>query len=414
MPRQVPKSLGFQAPMSFLQVRSSSSDDDKKEAYEKEQVALGTPPMEIYGSIRVGTPAQLMSVAFDTGSNNLLLTSSACKSVGCLAHKGYVASASSTYNPMSPDEKGLGLNQQDSNAFMIDIATGEAEGEPAYDKVCLGDQAPDPFANESDLCTNMMFLQITRMTQKPWNEFPYDGVLGLGVPRKFDSSDSLSMQRYNLMSQLAETRALKKDVVSIWMSTENDTETSEIVFGEIPEERIGSEMIWLPLSAHSFATGMWELKLNDFNAGGDRLGICGSEGCRAVLDTGTAAIGASEEQVSALVTALDIKEDCSTYNDLTNLGFEFEGYTLSIGKDDYVKKIKGRCYHQFLTIDMPEPKGPAVLLGEPFFRRYLVAYDRDSLQVGISFANHNMPKGTQETSRDLALKFIERSSTVTS
>mmetsp|Transcript_77878 Transcript_77878/g.147064 ORF Transcript_77878/g.147064 Transcript_77878/m.147064 type:complete len:442 (+) Transcript_77878:97-1422(+) len=391
---------GAQQPVSFLQTRSSTRARSSG-AMEAQQSAHGVPPLEIYGTIRVGTPPQVFSVAFDTGSSNLLLTSGRCKSVGCLSHRGYQAQLSSTY---SAEDDGDGFAKGDSDALAIDIATGEAEGEPAYDKVCLGAES---VSNDSDVCADMMFIQLTRMTQKPWNEFPYDGVFGLGVPRN-TVTEAMTTQRYNFLSQLAEKRALQRNVFSIWMSNENDTEASEITFGQMPEERIGSEFVWLPLSKRAYTTGMWEVEMKDFYSGPSRIGLCGSAGCQAVLDTGTAAIGASEEQVTALVAALNIKEDCSTYESLPPLGFEFDGYILSIGKDDYVKKVNSRCYHQFLVLDMPKPKGPAVLLGEPFFKRYFVAYDRDSLQVGLAFAKHNMPKGSTTSARELALNFMSR------
>merc|ERR1719364_465876 len=51
----------------------------------------GSPSMDVFGQIRVGTPPQLFEVAIDTGSSNLLLTSDECRSLGCLSHKTYDA-----------------------------------------------------------------------------------------------------------------------------------------------------------------------------------------------------------------------------------------------------------------------------------------------------------------------------------
>ena len=49
------------------------------------------------GTINIGTPAQSIDVIFDTGSSNFWITSSRCKDAGCLVHKAYDATESSTH-----------------------------------------------------------------------------------------------------------------------------------------------------------------------------------------------------------------------------------------------------------------------------------------------------------------------------
>jgi len=49
------------------------------------------------GSIEIGTPAQQIEVIFDTGSSNFWITSSRCQDPGCLAHKSYDATLSTTH-----------------------------------------------------------------------------------------------------------------------------------------------------------------------------------------------------------------------------------------------------------------------------------------------------------------------------
>ena len=49
------------------------------------------------GSINIGNPPQEIEVIFDTGSSNFWITSSRCTDPGCLVHKAYDATKSSTH-----------------------------------------------------------------------------------------------------------------------------------------------------------------------------------------------------------------------------------------------------------------------------------------------------------------------------
>lgn len=49
------------------------------------------------GTINIGNPNQEIEVIFDTGSSNFWITSSRCQDTGCLLHKSYDATISSTY-----------------------------------------------------------------------------------------------------------------------------------------------------------------------------------------------------------------------------------------------------------------------------------------------------------------------------
>merc|ERR1719440_2184230 len=49
-----------------------------------------------WGSMSLGTPPQEFSVIFDTGSGNLIVPDSSCKTAGCAPHKKYNSHSSTT------------------------------------------------------------------------------------------------------------------------------------------------------------------------------------------------------------------------------------------------------------------------------------------------------------------------------
>jgi len=356
---------------SFLQISSRSSPVARSRP--AEQLAYGVPPIDIYGEVRVGTPPQIFTVAIDTGSGNLLLTSDACRSMGCLGHQMYSASQSSSSQPVRLyDAQNAAQGKEPAETVLLDISTGEAEGEIVTDKVCLAD--------DSKACAPTGLVQMTSMTSEPFSTFPYDGILGVAL-----TPASVGKQ-FNLIGNLVDARLIKRNIFSIWLANEADkNDDSEILLGDLSENRMASELLWLPLSSPG---GMWQVKMTDFTVDNVKANLCGKDGCQVAFDTGTNAIAAPKGVIVSLLSRLDIQEDCSNWHDLPNLGFVFKGMILNIEKNDYVKRVADRCYHQLLGLDLPPPKKDLVLLGDPFLRKYYSIYDGESLKVGLAFSKH--------------------------
>lgn len=386
-----------QGPVSFLQMASQAV-----------QAAYSAPVVDIYGKIRVGTPPQEFSVAIDTGSSSLLLPSSTCSSMGCRGHHGYAANASSTARAARiADADGS------SPASILEIAakpemvslslsTGAAVGDLFFDRICLG--------SAGDVCADTAFVRMLQETREPFRSFPYDGVLGVGLP----GGDMAADTRMNFLGNIADGGALKSNVFGVWLATEDDEEQSEITFGEFDAGRIASELLWLPVTRSDTGgspTGTWQSTMDDVAIGGIKRGLCSGAGCEAAFDTGTNAIGGPESFVEGILAVLQIDRDCSNYESLPLVGFVFRGEIFNLERHDYVKKVgqPPECFHRFLVVDVPPPKGPLVLLGDPFLRRYYTLYDRGSMQVGIAFSNHRQKPGNLETSQQAAARLISSS-----
>jgi len=198
---------------------------------------------------------------------------------------------------------------------------------------------------------------------------------------------------------------LASDRFAVWLATDKDKEDSEITFGAASDDRIASsETAWLKLS--TYKTGMWQVALKDVSAAGQPLNICGEKGCQVAFDTGSSVIGGPAAVIEATLLALGVREDCSNFDQLPMLGFMLGDWTMHLEPTDYVERSSEGCFHRLMTVDVPPPKGPLVLLGAPFLRRYYTVFDRDALQVGVAVAKHAGEARSGESSEQAAQRLM--------
>lgn len=116
------------------------------------------------------------------------------------------------------------------------------------------------------------------------------------------------------------------------------------------------------------------------------------------MDTGTSLLAGPSDVVEGLGTKLNLKEDCSNFHQLPLLGFALGDKVLNLMPDDYIDRATGTCSLSLMTLDVPPPKGPLFIFGDPFLRRFLTVYDRDGPRVGFAVAKH---KGSEQLASKL-------------
>merc|ERR1719162_2636509 len=111
-------------------------------------------------------------------------------------------------------------------------------------------------------------------------------------------------------------------------------------------------------------------------------------GCQVAVDTGTSMLAGPSDLVDKLTTKLGAKDDCSNFHELPNIGFKIGDKVLNLSPDDYMDKSSGDCSFSVMSLDVPPPKGPLFIFGDPFLRRFVTIYDRSGPRVGFAVAKH--------------------------
>jgi len=107
------------------------------------------------------------------------------------------------------------------------------------------------------------------------------------------------------------------------------------------------------------------------------------------VDTGTSMLAGPSDLVEKLSGMVNAKEDCSNFDQLPNLGFKIGDTVLNLRPDDYMDRSASGCSFSLMALDVPPPKGPVFIFGDPFLRRFVTIYDRSKPAVGFAVAKHD-------------------------
>merc|ERR1719321_1689981 len=303
-----------------------------------------------WGNIQMGTPPQDFKVIFDTGSGNLILPSKACNMAGCNPHKKYSPKDSSTASSVV-NEKGEGSTE-------ISFGTGQISGDYVKDKFCVG-----------SMCSEVRFISANEESPEPFQEVPFDGILGMGF-------EDLSMGNgFNIVDDL-----LPQSQFAFYLTDDGD---SEITFGGYKADNLASDIVWAPVTHQSY----WQVGVEDITFDNVETGLC-EGGCQVAVDTGTSMLAGPSDLVDKLTAKVGAKGDCSNFNTLPRLGFKIGNRVLNMEPDDYMDKGGGNCDFSLMALDVPPPKGPLFIFGDPFLRRFVTIYDRATPKVGFAVAKH--------------------------
>eukprot|EP00746_Dinoflagellata_sp_MGD_P125387 gnl/MRDRNA2_/MRDRNA2_60143_c0_seq2.p1 gnl/MRDRNA2_/MRDRNA2_60143_c0~~gnl/MRDRNA2_/MRDRNA2_60143_c0_seq2.p1 ORF type:complete len:407 (+),score=108.97 gnl/MRDRNA2_/MRDRNA2_60143_c0_seq2:113-1222(+) len=92
--------------------------------------------------------------------------------------------------------------------------------------------------------------------------------------------------------------------------------------------------------------------------------------------------------VDKLSEKIGASSDCTNFAALPKLGFKLGNKVLNLDPEDYMDKGHGSCDFSLMALDVPPPKGPLFIFGDPFLRRFVTIYDKSGPSVGFAVAKH--------------------------
>ncbi|RCH79183.1 hypothetical protein CU098_006767 [Rhizopus stolonifer] len=187
-----------------------------------------------YGQVRIGEPAQLFDVVFDTGSSDFWVVSNDCQTKEyCLKHRQFQPKLSRTY------KRGKG-----DPSFSVRYGSGSIHARIGQDTLRIGSGTlQDQFvADATELST--IFERL-----------PIDGIMGLGLP-KLSKSDP---NRLTLIESMVNQQLVDKAIFSIYIQPFG----GQIDFGGMDPNLYTGSIHYAPLTSDNY----WATHMNKASFG---------------------------------------------------------------------------------------------------------------------------------------------------
>jgi hypothetical protein len=350
---------------------------------------------EFIGTIGVGTnkeggPLFNARVVFDTGSTNLWVASTLCKSFPCNTDR-----AKQFYDPV----RSLTAEPFDGVSGDIDIlfGTGELRGPLHIDTYHVGPM----------VVKRQPFAMIKEMTGAVFSSFPFEGIVGLGFK-------SLSFHGITpFFDRVIEQKALTNNEFAFYLNVDS-SKPSALLWGGVDKDLYRGPIRMFPVVQQHY----WALKLLDFKVGDRSMkdaGMLGNPVKRLIIDSGTTYFTAPSGMTNLLMDQLPERgcDEVSDYPDLTYVlrGGDNQPYNLVINQETYMlSDERNQCRPAWMTLDVAQQYGPAMILGEVFMQHFFTVFSRgdgadENARIGIAPANigaipkqvqHPVPLGVAE------------------
>ena len=321
---------------------------------------------EYYGPIAMGTPPQEFLTIFDTGSSNLWVPSSTCdktKYPSCANHSLYDHTKSSTYSP-------------NGKAFTLPYGSG----------ICSGFLSGDSITWGNFTVHNATFGEVTNEPGAVWEEVPFDGICGMGLP-------GIAVDQVPTpFSYLMKEKVLESNIYGFYLSSE-EKPTSVLTLGGTNSHFYEGDFTYIPTQKFLGNAGYWLINGDDIKIDGNSLGSCkgflSGNKCKMVVDTGTSVLTGPSKKLAPIIGKIgNVSSDCSNVKSLPTITFTFAGKDFDLGPEFYVIKAPispGGPEECQLGMQAMDQLG-LWILGDPFLRAYYSSFDPVNSQVGFAKA----------------------------
>jgi len=306
-------------------------------------------------NITLGTPPQTFAVQVDTGSSNLWVPDSSCKTVICLPQNKFNCSASSTCVKLGGPQ------------IYIEYGSGKVYGNLENDTFGI--------VGTSIVVNSQTFAVVTREFEN--SAATYDGIMGMGF------QDGVEGNAIMPFTNMFTDGLVSKNLFSLYLNSNPASSVGgELLLGAIDPNLYTGPMNYVPLSEDDD----WTVTVNSISFAGGSDSYCNQ--CNADVDTGTSVILGPAQHIQRLNSVINPTGwgiNCQTKNSLQNILFTFFNFTLTLTPNDYIMDDgNGGCSSGF---DANDPGETDWILGDVFIRKYYTVFDYGGMRVG--FANLN-------------------------
>ncbi|KAK4232274.1 putative candidapepsin-8 precursor [Podospora fimiseda] len=349
-----------------------------------------------YVHVKVGTPAQAMTLLVDTGSSDAWVLS--YKADACINSDSLVKCVD-TFNPTKSSTHKVITPQ----GFKVKYLDGG---------IALGDYISDDFTIGG---TTIKSLQLAYVTKAARNT----GILGLG----FSSSERAAHKYPNMIDQLVNQKQIESKTFSLYLN-DRRTDYGSILFGGIDTDKFIGSLGIVPMLKTNGTYSSYEIDFSSITitlTNGTSRSISTDSvdhPAPAVLDSGTTLSYLPEEMASVVFSLVDAAfdpvlnyhlVDCAyldrepnfqisfQFNDTATIVIPIRELVLNVlgnNKVDPSIPFKRSCLLGIQSTDIFETQGIVkqsnfTLLGDTFLRSAYVVFDLSHYQIGLAQANLN-------------------------
>ncbi|XP_052554345.1 pepsin B-like isoform X2 [Tympanuchus pallidicinctus] len=312
-----------------------------------------------FGEISIGTPPQNFLVLFDTGSSNLWVPSTLCNKPACRNHAKFKPSASSTF-----------INN--GQKVTLSYGSGTLTVVLGYDTLRI----------QTISVRNQEFGLSRDEPTQPFYYAQFDGIMGMAYPALAVGGTPTPLQG------MLQQHQLKQPIFSFYFSR-NPTYNygGELVLGGVDSQLFTGDIVWAPVTEELY----WQVAIDEFSIGQSAMGWC-SQGCQAIVDTGTFLLTVPAQYLSRFLQAVGAQEtsygyavDCNMIQSLPTISFIINGVQLPLTPSAYVLNNDGYCTVGIEVTYLPSQNGqPLWILGDVFLKEYYTIFDMAYNRIGFA------------------------------
>ncbi len=328
-----------------------------------------------FANMKFGSQGKDMWMLIDTGAANTWVMGSDCTTSACLAHNTFGSQDSSTLSTTT-------------TPFSISYGTGTVEGVVVSDTIA--------FANY----TIEFSFGSAKTTSNDFNNYPMDGIVGLGRP----NSDQLGTP--SLMTVMDNKNLLRSHVVGVHLQRASDGKAAadgQITFGGIDISKIHGSVSYTNVAS---TDNLWEIPNEDAGFNGVSCNLTGKS---AIIDTGTSYILMPPSDAAILHAQIpgstssgadaNFMIPCST---TAPIYFTFSDVTYQVYPKDYMGKVGTGSMCSSNIIGQEAFGANQWILGDVFLKNVYTVFDFDKNRIGFGMQSAATSSGASSITSAVA------------